>query len=784
LRLSARNHNRLEQSGMAYTKRFGGKPGTWPAFLASSALAASPATAQENTDASNRDEVLDEVVVRGVAQTFRDKESESVTGINMALTDIPQAVSIVSEQMMDMTAARGPADIADLTPGLNRNGTDVGAGTLLSSRGFEVSFRNGLKINGLAVINQFTLDYAAIDRVEVVRGPNSIIYGQNDFGSAVNTVLKEPLEEFQGTASIEGGDFSFYRGEIDVSSPLGNSERVNGRLVVAYEDAGSFIHSTASDQFVIAPSLRFDISDQTELKAWGYYQQRDQAPYTDGFGALLDPDTEELSIPDLDDSTYLGATWNSAETEVALAIAELDHDFGNELGLRVRGAYIHSEQSIRSAFPIMAYDEPDELGDVVLYNYGLDEEFDILVGEASLNGQFDAFDHEQAWMLSADVRFIDNPQTELDTEIFEVLFPDAVTQNVFDFDPTAYGNAPPAADPIFTNDDQESIFGISGVLWLRPSDRLQILLGMRYEYLDSEVDVNDIEDDNMFVYKASDSAVDFRAGAVYTLNDAMNLYGGYSEGHEFNLDEDFFGRPAPEAERGRQWEVGLKGEMLDGALSYAATAFTIERSDQVLSDPNPLAENLGTSFIVPAQRNSGVELELIGELVPGWNIAASYAYLDIEIDNIAEQDLADAEAALAAAEDSGDDDAIEVAEDFLESLEEADARGGQRTGNSPRHSFTLWNTYEFLRGPLQGFRIGAGFIYVGDREADDVGSVTLPGYDRVDVTAGYIAENWEAVLTAKNITDEKIIVSSFNDTFEGWLFEQPRQVTLRLTRRF
>lgn len=769
---------------MAHTKRFGGKPGTWPAFLASSALVAAPAAAQENTDSATADEVLDEVIVRGIAQTFRNEESGSVTGLNTALVDIPQAVSIVSEQMMDMTAARGPADIADLTPGLNRNGTDVGAGTLLSSRGFEVSFRNGLKINGLAVINQFTLDYAAVDRVEVVRGPNSIVYGQNDFGSAVNTVLKEPLDEFQGTASIEGGDFSFYRGEIDVSSPLGDSERVKGRLVAAYEDAGSFIDSTASDQFVIAPSVRIEVSDLTEFKAWGYYQQRDQAPYTDGFGALLDPATEELSIPDIDKSTYLGATWNSAETEVGLAIAELDHDFDDQLGLRVRGAYIHSEQTIRSAFPIIAYDEPDELGDVVLYNYGLDEEFDIVVAEAGLDGKFDAFGREQAWVISADVRFIDNPQTELDTEIFEDLFPDAVTQNVFDFDPTAYGNAPPAADPIFRNNDQESIYGLSGVLWLRPSERLQILLGMRYEYLDSEVDVNDIENDNMFVYTASDSAVDFRAGAVYTLNDAMNVYGSYSEGHAFNLDEDFFGRPTPEAERGRQWEMGLKGEMLDGALSYAATAFTIERSDQVLSDPNPLAENLGTSFIVPAQRNSGIEIELIGEVVPGWNIAASYAYLDIDIDNIAEQDLADAEGALAAAEDAGDEEAIEVAEDFLESLEEADARGGHRTANSPRHSFTLWNTYEFLGGPLQGFRVGAGFIHVGDREADDVGSVTLPGYGRFDVTAGYIAETWEAVLTAKNITDEDIIVSSFNDTFEGWLFEQPRQVTLRLTRRF
>lgn len=769
---------------MAKTKKPTDQPCTWSALLMSTALATAPASAQSDSRDPESDEPIDEVVVRGIAQTFRDKKSGSVTGLNTALADIPQAVSIVSEQMMDITGSRGPADIADLTPGLNRNGTDVGAGTLLSSRGFEVSFRNGLKINGLAVINQFTLDYAAIDRVEVVRGPNSIVYGQNDFGSAVNTVLKEPLNDFQGSASIEGGDFSFFRAEVDVSSPFGQSDTVSGRLIVAYEDAGSFTQSTGSDQFVIAPSARFELSDATELKVWGYYQQRDQAPYTDGFGALLDPDTEDLSIPDIPDSTYLGATWNSAETEVALAIAELDHDFDDDLGLKVRGAYIHSEQTIRSAFPVMAYDEPDELGDVVLYNYGLDEEFDILVAEASINGNFDAFGREQSFVVSTDVRFIDNPQTELDTEIFDDLFPDAVTQNIFDFDPAAYGAAPPDADPIFRNDDQERIFGISGVLWLRPTERLQVLLGMRYEHLDSEVDVDDIEGGDAFLYKDTDDAIDFRAGLVYALTDSLNVYGSYSEGHEFNLDEDFFERPTPPTERGEQWELGLKGELLDGDISYAITGFTIERSDQVLSDPNPLAENLGTSFIVPSQTNTGFEIEVLGEPLSGWNIAASYAYLDIDISNIPESDLDAAEAALEAAENAGDDDAIETAEDFLESLEEADARGGNRTGNSPKHAFTLWNTYEFLAGPLQGFRVGAGFIRVGDRQADDVGSITLPGYSRFDLTAGYIAEEWEAVLTAKNVTNEQIYVSSFNDTFEGWLFEQPRQVTLRFTKRF
>ena len=125
-----------------------------------------------------------------------------------------------------------------------------------------------------------------------------------------------------------------------------------------------------------------------------------------------------------------------------------------------------------------------------------------------------------------------------------------------------------------------------------------------------------------------------------------------------------------------------------------------------------------------------------------------------------------------------------MAEDFLESLEEADARGGNRTANSPEHAFTLWNTYEFLSGPLSGVRLGAGYIHVGDREADDVGSIILPGYDRIDITAGYITESWEIVFSAKNVGNEKILVSSFNDTFEGWLFEQPRQMSVRFTKRF
>ncbi|MBR8836533.1 MAG: TonB-dependent receptor [Stigonema ocellatum SAG 48.90 = DSM 106950] len=166
-----------------------------------------------------------------------------------------------------------------------------------------------------------------------------------------------------------------------------------------------------------------------------------------------------------------------------------------------------------------------------------------------------------------------------------------------------------------------------------------------------------------------------------------------------------------EPERGTQYEVGVKAD-LNNRLSGTLAFYDLTRTNVVVPTPNPLL-----SLQTGEQRSRGVELSLAGEILPGWNIIAGYAYTDAEITK---------------------DTTFPV---------------GNILSNVPKHSFNLWTTYEFQRGPLQGFGFGAGFFFVGDRQGDLTNTFELPSYFRTDAAIFYKRGQFRAALNFRNLFD-------------------------------
>ncbi|MEY2831063.1 MAG: hypothetical protein RLZZ574_321, partial [Cyanobacteriota bacterium] len=242
-----------------------------------------------------------------------------------------------------------------------------------------------------------------------------------------------------------------------------------------------------------------------------------------------------------------------------------------------------------------------------------------------------------------------------------------------------------------------------------------LLAGLRYDT------VEQIVTDNLErteVSETNDSVVP-RVGVVYKPIKPVSLYASYSQSFAPNSETTSDGE-ALDPEEGEGFEFGVKSEFLKGKLFTTLAYFNIDKENVASEDPDD-----PFSFIATGKQSSqGIELDVTGEIMSGWNIIASYAYIDAEV---------------------SEDNAIEV---------------GNRLPNTPENSASLWTTYQLQQGNLQGLGFGLGFNFVGEREGDLDNSFELDSFFLTNGAIFYERNNWRAALNLKNIFDVDYIAGT------------------------
>ncbi len=248
------------------------------------------------------------------------------------------------------------------------------------------------------------------------------------------------------------------------------------------------------------------------------------------------------------------------------------------------------------------------------------------------------------------------------------------------------------------------------------AENLKLLLGGRFDLFQetSEDRLTDVETSQY------DTAFSPRVGIVYQPIPPISLYASYARSFSPTIGiaegGDTF-RP----ERGTQYEVGIRADITE-QLSANLALYDLTRTNVT----TPAPDNPVFSVQTGKQRSQGIELDISGEISPGWNIIGGYAYTDARI-----------------TEDN--DPTIE---------------GNQRF-SAPEHSFSLWTTYRIQDGNLQGLGFGFGLYYIGERWADNVNTVELPSFLRTDAAIFYERDRFRAALNFRNIFDVENYTSDY-----------------------
>ena len=657
------------------------------------------------------DETIQIVVTGQEDEGYNPSSASTATRTDTPLRDIPQSIQVVPRQVIEDRNVRTLTEAVETVSGVVDGGGFYGApsgGRII--RGFDAgltggaaSFRNGFRDAQYGDL----VGIGTVERVEVLKGPGSVLFGQVEPGGIINVITRQPLSEPYYEVALEVGNYGFYQPSVDLSGPLDSDGNVLYRFISSYQSSENVQPFFEPQVTTIAPSITVNFGDRTELDL--YYE------YVRYFADDIRTDAVALSDGSLTPRDfYVGyPSLNFFDITTQRYGYSFNHEFNDNLRLRNNLAVTSTITTDERGYGIGLVDDRF----IQIESFFADSSTDNYFGQIDLVGEFETGSISHQVLVGFDFNRLVNP-----LESFQVL--NVPNQDIFD---SNYDFTPNDADivPAFKADTTTQSYGVYLQDQITFTDNLKFLVGGRYDWISYENEIADFglfgntDDDPI----QNDNAFSPRIGLVYQPSDEISLYASYSESFRqatgFNPDGRAF-----EPTQGTQYEAGVRGEFLDGRLSANLAAYNLTRTNIVVPDLN----NPGFSTQIGEARSRGIELDIAGEILSGWNIIASYAYTDTEITR-----------------------GIPLIE-------------GNQLRGAPEHQASLWTTYEIQEGDLSGLGFGLGLFYVGERQGDDINSFQVDGYLRTDAALYYRSDRLNAAINIRNLFDVDYISVPFRQS--------------------
>ena len=640
-----------------------------------------------------------------------------------SLRETPQSVSVITRQRMDDQNFTNLSEALRYTTGMVVFHNGSGDLNFVRSRGHNLDIlRDGLSVRGDSG-NSVEPDLAIYDRIEVLRGAAGLFKGVGAPGGSVNLARKRALAPFRITGQAGVGTWDAYRGEVDVTGALSESDRLRGRLVAVGEDRGSYLDNVESNKKLVYGTLEFDISDDTTLSVGGAYQDFDGIIHR-GLPAFA---TGELL--DVSRSTSLSADWTTLDSNFTQIFAELEHRIatGGRVKLSAKRLEVDTQMKILLGASGVAPDGSFSLSIQDQDRNPTETAFDIF-----LDTPFNVGGKTHDFLIGADYR-------KRETN-FNLAGPNNfATANIFSFDANSITEPPDA--PVATRRLVKSeSYGVYSQLRIKPLDWLTVIGGSRLSWSESEV-LNRITNTVSGKQKETTEFTPY-GGLVVDLNNNLSLYGSYAEIFLPTSARSVDGSVLP-PRVGNQIEAGVKGEFFGERLNAHAAVFRLDDENRSISDPN----NPGFSIAAGKVRSQGFEAEVSGRITDRWDVAAGYAYTTTE--HIAGT---------------------------------PGQAGATFSPETPKHSAHLWTNYRFGSDFLPGWDVGAGVRASSDFYGQS-GNVRIEadGYTVASLAIGYqINDHFKATLNVDNLFDEKYYERAGFWTRSASFYGAPRSVFFNL----
>jgi iron complex outermembrane receptor protein len=665
----------------------------------------------------------------GPVHGFVATRSGTGTKTDTPLIETPQSISVITTDQVRNQGAESMGAALRYTAGVSgdvNGGSDTRFGGL-QIRGFDMTMP-GLYIDGLRVPSSNYVHFNGLEpygaeRLEVLKGPASAMYGGSGTGGLLNYVTKLPTAQQFGEISVSGGSFNRYQGQFDMGGSANKEGTVLWRLTGVVRDGETQVDFTKDNRIFIAPAVTFKPNDDTTITFLANYQ-KDKA----GWGLQFLPASGTLwpnngrTIPV---SFFAGVpAFDAFNTEIATAGYQLAHDFSDNITFRqnLRYAWQHNLEKV---FYGAGYTD-EAAGQYARVGSMSNSTVNSFAVDNQLQGKFNTGFFNHTTLIGVDYR---------NTSFRDIAH--SVTTSIPDIN---------VFNPVYSND--WTIGGLTDNTGIKQSQvgfyaqdqiklgRLSFQLGGRQDFVTTTVDSGLANTTT----STDASAFTGRAGVMYNFDSGIAPYFSYSESFLPVLATNAAGRLL-NPETGVQYEVGVKYQPVGLNALFTLAAFDLTRDNVVTyAPPSYTAEQTGQV------KSRGIELEGTVSLADGWNLRAAYAYVDAVLTQ----------------------DPVKL---------------GKGPPTVPLNRASLWSDYTLQSGMFAGVQFGGGVRYVGTTWGDDANSFKVGASTVMDALIAYSRDNWRLSLNMTNLADIRYVAACYGAA-SGCFYAEGRKAIAKLTYRW
>jgi len=689
-----------------------------PAPPVDSTLPAVKVTAQSEQDAAY-----------GPTKGYVAQSSSTALKSGTPILETPQSVSVVTRDQMDQQNAQtlnaAVRYVTGVTP--ETRGAVATRYDLLKVRGFDAdTYWNGLKLlgNGWYAIPQ--LDPYMMERVEVLKGPVSVLYGQAAAGGLLNMESKLPTVQPLHEVGVEFGNYGHMQGKFDLSGPIAGDDRYLFRLTGIGRKEDGQVNTTKNERIAIAPSFTWRPDNKTSLTLFGLYQHD---PRSSSYGSVP-PQGTVLFNPNgkLPSNFYDGdpsfESFNRVQESVGY---KFERRLNNAWSFRANGRYMHLAQDYKSVYASALEDDLRTLDRGTAYSQ---DNLNTIALDNQLEGNFSTGPIDHTLLVGFDYQhyatnFVSGFGTAPSIDMFAPVYNQAISL--------------PALSRQILSGTQ---YGVYAQDQARLGNAI-LTLGGREDWASSKTR------NETFNTASSqfDRAFTGRAGFTYVFDNGIAPYVSYTESFTPQAGVDINGK-AFDPERGHQYEVGVKFQPKGYNALFTAALFSLTRENLLTVD----AANPNFQSQSGEARSRGVELEAKMSLTDSLNVRAGYTYLNTVY--------------------TKDNSGLQ----------------GKHLPAVPQNEASLWAYYTINRGPLAGLSLGAGGRYTGTTYSTD-NDFKVQSFFLVDATLRYDLgraasqlKGAELYVNAQNLFDKEYVASCY---YGSWCaFGYGRQVFAGMNYRW